>query len=318
LLAWVDYRDGNPEIYGLNLSTREQRRLSFSEYFDERAAVYGNWIVWQQCDPYYICDIFVYNWLTQQSRQITNTVGDEKAPDVGEHIVVYQGDRNGQNDIYAYDLDTGIERQLDLPGNQLNPNISGDYVAFDDTSNGNHVKLWHLPSNSVFTVTTASGGQYGNDIDGNRIVYTDVREGQADIYMTTFNVEFPPAAGTLSNTQLLINKKLKSFSLLSNLTLRVGNNGLNPPNEVVSFKIGNASATIQVGKFRKLTNSLYAYAGTINNVKMEVLIRSLGNNQYSFQTAGTGYNFSGITNPVMVEVSVRDDFATASVNAVIK
>jgi beta propeller repeat protein len=27
LVAWVDYRDGDPEIYGLNLSTREQRRL---------------------------------------------------------------------------------------------------------------------------------------------------------------------------------------------------------------------------------------------------------------------------------------------------
>ncbi len=170
----------------------------------------------------------------------------------------------------------------------------------------------------MFDVTSGTSRQNLNDIDGNHIVYTDNRNGNLDIYMTTFKVVFPPAAGTLSNTQLLINRRLKSFFLLTNLTLPAGNNGLNPPNEVVSFKIGNASATIPVGKFRKLTNILYAYAGTINNVKMEVLIRSLGNNQYTFQTAGTGYNFIGMTNPVNVELSIGNQFATAAVIANIR
>jgi YD repeat-containing protein len=125
-------------------------------------------------------------------------------------------------------------------------------------------------------------------------------------------------SGTLKVTQLLINKKLKTFLLLSSLTLGTGNNGINPVKEAVALKIGNFTTTIPAGSFLKISKVLFAYVGTINKVKLEATITSLGNNRYAFQAAGTGVDFSGITNPVTVILSIGDDSGTSSFNASIK
>jgi YD repeat-containing protein len=123
---------------------------------------------------------------------------------------------------------------------------------------------------------------------------------------------------TFKATQLLLGKKHKSFFLLSNFTLGTGSNGINPVKDAVTFKIGNFTTTIPAGSFRKFSPALFGYEGTINKVKLEATIKSLGNNRYTFQTEGAGVNFSGVTNPVKVDLSIGDDNGTTSVNAVIK
>ena len=65
--------------------------------------------------------------------------------------------------------------------------------------------------------------------------------------------------GTLKVNQLLINKKHKTFFLLSNFTLGAGNNGINPLKEAVSFKIGNFTTNIPAKSFRKISKTLFAY-----------------------------------------------------------
>lgn len=190
LVAWTDSRDGNLEIYAKSLTTGEERRVSNSSDIDERPSVSFPIIVWQRCAVGSTCDIWSYDWATQVTTQITNTpASNERNPNVNGRKIVYQGDRSGNSDIYLYDLDTGTEKQLALPGDQTNPHISGDFVAMDDLSSGlYHIKLWHYPSDSVFQITSGASGQYLNDIDGNRVVYTDDRNGDLDIYMYTFTV----------------------------------------------------------------------------------------------------------------------------------
>jgi len=200
LVAWEDDRDGNWEIHAKNLTTGEERRISNSPADDLGPAVCGGLIVWMQCVEGVQCDIYSYDWATGNTRQITNTPdGVEIFPDVSGQRIVYYGMRGGEWDIYYYDLSTGIEYRLVLPGVQGIPHISGDFVSFDDASMGQyHVKLWHIPSNTVYEVTTSSSGQqYLNDIDGNRIVYTDDRNGNLDIYMYEF---VPPPSDTTPPT----------------------------------------------------------------------------------------------------------------------
>ena len=195
LVAWEDDRNGDPEIYAKNLDTNEERRVSVaSDSVDERPAISGNVIVWEHC-PYAggNCDIWSYDWSTGVTLQITNTPDvDERHPSVDGHWVVYQCTacgENGDQDVYAYDTATLKAVQLSLPGDQANPHVSGDNVSIDDLSSGTyHIKLWHIPSNQVFDVTSGTAGQYLNDIDGNRIVYTDDRNGDLDIYMTEFTL----------------------------------------------------------------------------------------------------------------------------------
>lgn len=61
----------------------------------------------------------------------------EKAPDVSGHIVVWQDNRNGNWDIYGYNLTTKKEFQItDDPADQTNPAISGDTVVWQDRRTG--------------------------------------------------------------------------------------------------------------------------------------------------------------------------------------
>jgi len=192
-VAWEDSRDANIEIYGMDLATGVERRITSSTATDVSpevsTGVASDRVVWQVCADG-ICDIALYDWSTGATRMITESSdADERRPDMDGDVVVYDAYQDGERDIYAYDVTTGVARRLSLPGSQNNPNISGDVVAFEDVSTGvYHVMLWHLPTGAVLQLTDDPGGEYLNDIDGNRVAYTAQRNSQLDIYVSTFDI----------------------------------------------------------------------------------------------------------------------------------
>lgn len=56
----------------------------------------------------------------------------------------------------------------------------------------------------------------------------------------------------------------------------------------------------------------------MNNVAIEALIVPLGNNRFGFQAAAYGASLTGITNPVTVKLTIRNDQGTTSGSAVIR
>ena len=197
LVAWEDTRDGNMEIYARDMLTNEERRVTNFPEVDEKPAVGNGVIVWQHCQIGGVCSVYAYDWATSVTRQIQSNPGCNfwhVGTDGGR--VVYDsncGNAPDDSDLYLFDLATGAERHLALPGAQTDAHISGDFVSFDDLSSGlYHVKLWHTPTNTVFDLPFPAGtGQYLSNIDGNRIVYTDDRHGDLDVYMYTFQVQIP-------------------------------------------------------------------------------------------------------------------------------
>ncbi|HEY3449861.1 MAG TPA: hypothetical protein VGK67_26140 [Myxococcales bacterium] len=194
LVAWTDDRDGNAEIYARDLQTGIERRITNDPLVDQSPAVGGSLIVWERCDGY-ACDVFVYDWATNATRQLTATpYASERFPDVSGRTVVFQREQGTpiDKDLVAVNLDAEGEKVLALAGDQENPHVSGDYVAFNDSSSGvPHIGLWNLSTNWRFQLTNNASGQYLNDIDGNRVVYSDNRAGTLDIWMYTFTVEAP-------------------------------------------------------------------------------------------------------------------------------
>lgn len=200
LVAWIDDRDGNAEIYAYNLSTYEARRITNAPLLvDQSPAVGGELIVWERCDSY-TCDVFVYDWATSATRQLTATPwASERFPDVFGRTVVFQREQGTpiDKDVVAVNLDAAGEKVLALAGDQENAHISGDFVSFNDSASGlPHIGLWNLATGSHFEMTKGDSGQYLNDIDGKRVVYSDTRSaGNLDIYMDTFNLTPVAAAG---------------------------------------------------------------------------------------------------------------------------
>ena len=194
LLAWAQGGD----IYAKDLATGEQRRITNTPASDRAVAVGGGIIVWQGCDP--TCHIFTYDWDAATTTRISDSTCDERDPDTNGNIVVYSARpaTGGGGDICYYDIDTGVETRIVLPGDQMNPNISGDYVSFEDIGTGiSHIRLLDITTDTVYDLNIpATSQQFLNDIDGNRIVYTDDRAGRYDVYMYTFvepASEIPPS-----------------------------------------------------------------------------------------------------------------------------
>ena len=71
-------------------------------------------------------------------RRITNNPSPNPEPSVSGNIIVWGDYRNGNPDIYSYDLSTGIERRItNNISYQSNPSISGNIIVWQDDRNGN-------------------------------------------------------------------------------------------------------------------------------------------------------------------------------------
>jgi beta propeller repeat protein len=201
LVVWEGRNLNTVGIYAQNLSTGEVRMVTADDGLrDQLPAVNGTSIVWEHLPTMFTTDVSSYNWATGVTRQISNTPAptNERYPDVSEGVVVYERINwdTYDADICAYDLTSGTERALALPGVQTNANVSGQCVTFEniDPNGVYHIKLWYLPTNQVFDITSGLSGQYLSDIEmtdatHGRIVYTDDRDGQLDIYMTAFSLD---------------------------------------------------------------------------------------------------------------------------------
>jgi beta propeller repeat protein len=122
--------------------------------------------------------------------------GPAMQPDIDGDNVVFAAFAGSDFEIFLRKADATPVAALSLPGDQLNPHLSGDWVAFEDHghSGGPHVALWHVPSGGVYYPAPGSSQQILNDISGTRVVYTDNRNGDFDIFAYDFEIVDPPPA----------------------------------------------------------------------------------------------------------------------------
>jgi hypothetical protein len=115
---------------------------------------------------------------------------------VSGSTVVYAPVGDEERDIYAFDLATGTQTRLELPGAQWGPTISGTSVAFTTwmpTSQAYQIRLWDLVSGLTFDFAPADGtSRFTQQSDGNRVVYTfmpDVSKSEYLVYLSEFTID---------------------------------------------------------------------------------------------------------------------------------
>jgi hypothetical protein len=60
---------------------------------------------------------------------------------------------DGNSEIKNDDPSAKLKDHFSFLGNPVIPNLSGEYVAFEDFSNGRYnIKLWHVRSGAVFEI----------------------------------------------------------------------------------------------------------------------------------------------------------------------
>jgi len=163
LVAWADNRHADPEvnihaenepdynndIYLYDLTANEEKRVTSYPGNDRNPDIDGDKIVWLRQEDYIRADVFVYNLETGGESQVSKSRFADFQPSIHEDRIVWvdarvsqgntSGDtvingRQGQTDIYLYDLETLRETKLTstIPGQVLlNPLIFGDFVVYE-------------------------------------------------------------------------------------------------------------------------------------------------------------------------------------------
>ena len=120
-----------------------------------------------------------------ETRITTN--GTASNPDIYGDKIVWQDNRNGNWDVYIYDISTKKEIHTTNKSDQINPAIYGNLVVWEDERNGGHDIYVEDLSAKIQTRITTSGEASTPDIYGNKIVYVkqayNERESWYDLYM---------------------------------------------------------------------------------------------------------------------------------------
>jgi TolB protein len=116
--------------------------------------------------------------------QITEDSEDQQYPAIYGDYVVWEDNRNGNKDIYGYNLSTGKEFQITSnPKTQAYPAIYGDIVVWEDARNGNYdIYGYNLSNKKEFQITVDPRNQRIPAIYQNIVVWEDDRNGNPDIY----------------------------------------------------------------------------------------------------------------------------------------
>ena len=119
------------------------------------------------------------------------TSGSAACPAIYEDRIVWSDGRNGNKDIYMYNLSTSTETQITTNEvDQYFPDIYGERIVWTNERNqvNSDIYIYNL-STKMQTCITTSGKAYHPKIYGDRIVWEDFRNGNTqdwsnpDIYM---------------------------------------------------------------------------------------------------------------------------------------
>jgi beta propeller repeat protein len=116
---------------------------------------------------------------------------DQRHPVAGGSLLVYEDDRGGTWDLYAWQTDA-----LQVPagqsaesavatgaGDQLDPAADGDLVAYEDTRSGNSdIALHDLGTHTSRFLVRNAAAQVDPSMDGRWVAWADRRNGNWDIY----------------------------------------------------------------------------------------------------------------------------------------
>ena len=197
IVVWEDIQDGRDGmkvgLYGYDLSSQTEW-LICPDLTEADPAISGTTIVWVDNGDIYGCDLLSS---TDKQFPIYTQSGGQFSPVISGDIVVWADNRNGNGDIYGYDLSTGTEFPICTdPALQGNPCIDGQVVVWEDNRNSSDPDIYNfdiygydLSTKSEFSICTNSAPQYRPDVSGNIVVWQDNRNSSPDIYGYNLSTE---------------------------------------------------------------------------------------------------------------------------------
>jgi len=222
LVVYSDTRDGNLDIYLYDVQSNTEHRITTNQGLQWNPDISGNHIVWSD-DRNGNWDVYActYDPATFQCplQQITNEVAHQGRAVIDGDWIVWEDCRNDDPaisfgcspyqviatpnmDIYAYNLTTGVEKQVTTNlAEQYWPFVGDGKVVYEDWSNFSaNVLMFDLSTNTTTAITNAFIDHFRPSISGNKIVWahSDFLAGTSEIVVYDLTAQ---TQRTLTQTQ---------------------------------------------------------------------------------------------------------------------
>jgi hypothetical protein len=161
-IAYIDYGlQLNGELVIHDRATVTSVRITNDSAFDENPSVSpsGDVVVWAHCPSTLSnCDI----WQAVRTGPVWNvsaaadSLDIEANPDSNGSLVVYDAYGGPNPDIFWRPVTGGTTLQIQLPGVQANPNIAGDFIAFESRPtwlSTTDIFVYDVVNNRLFQIT---------------------------------------------------------------------------------------------------------------------------------------------------------------------
>lgn len=128
--------------------------------------------------------------------QATSDPAHQVSPAVSGDLVVWKDSRNGNWDIYAFDVASGQETAISTNASiQQNPSVSGTKVVWQDFRSGNwDIYSYDFATGEETALITQASTQQNPVVAGQILVWEDNRNGNWDVFSYDF--------GTQTETQI--------------------------------------------------------------------------------------------------------------------
>ncbi|MFS0558618.1 hypothetical protein [Brevibacillus sp. 179-C9.3 HS] len=130
-VVWIDSRDGGSDIYLYDIEKEKESRLTSGSASVEGLEIADKRVVWTDNGDVYLHDI------STGDTEIVSASGKASNPVVSNGYVAWEDDRDGNDDIYYYDIKAKQEKAaVTDKGDQGRPSIFSNQIVYEHKSSG--------------------------------------------------------------------------------------------------------------------------------------------------------------------------------------
>ncbi len=193
---WVVYQrraSGNSsaswQLLATNLETGQGSAVWSSTQDELDPSINAGRVVWQDWRDVGPGEIYFANLETGERRRITTNTFGQYHPAIYDNWIVWQDTRNGEVDLYGYDLLRNAEVQItDTPENETRPYLDGPWLLCLEDSLGTltqNLRLIHLPSLRALPITRTTTGKDLPALASGRAVWLDITNNLSSVQMAS-------------------------------------------------------------------------------------------------------------------------------------
>lgn len=189
---WVVYQrraTANPsapwQVFALNLLTKRTVAVGTAAADQLVPRVRAGRVVWQDMRDVGPGEIYYRDLESGDQRRVTTNTFGQFNPVIEGRWIVWQDARDGQIDLYGFDLLRNAEVRITRTGdNEGRPDLEGSWLVYQEDSSGpvsSDLRLMHLPSMRSIPLTRSATAKERPGMAAGKLVWLDTRLGLSSV-----------------------------------------------------------------------------------------------------------------------------------------